>query len=59
MHVDIKDRPLKPRRVEVEYLIKRVQDEINRHRGVLSAEALAEYDRALAAYRALLKQAQP
>ena len=48
--VDIADRPLHPRAVEVDYFIKRMTDEIARNEGVLSDEALAEYREALSIY---------
>ena len=54
-HIDIEDRPLRPRRVEVEYLLKRVQDQIERSRGVIPRAAIEEYEQALGAYRKLLK----
>jgi hypothetical protein len=53
IHVEIKGRPLQPQKVETQYLIKRVEDELKRHRGVLNAEAIAEFEEALAFYRDL------
>lgn len=44
--VDIEGWPHQPRREEVDYLVRRMDEEIARGRGVLSAEALAEYERA-------------
>ena len=41
--IDVNGKPLRPRKAEVEYLISRVQGEIERNKGVLSNEALAEY----------------
>lgn len=52
-HIDVADRPLRPRREEVDYLVGRVQSEIERHRGVLPESALREYERAKAAYERL------
>jgi hypothetical protein len=52
--IDVVDRPLVADRAEVAYLISRVQTQLERERGVLSAEAIAEYERALAAYRGKL-----
>jgi hypothetical protein len=57
-HVEVPGRPLRPRRVEVEYLIRRVENEIARSEGVLPPEAIAEYRGALEAYRALLPGAR-
>lgn len=54
VHVKIPGKPIPPRRVEVEYLLKRVQDEIERHEGVLSMEAVAEFKEAEAFYKSLL-----
>lgn len=54
---DVPGRPLRPRRVEVEPLVKRVEDEITRHTGVLPEAALDEFRAALQVYRALLETA--
>ena len=51
--VEIEGRPLRPRREEQEYLIRRVQDEIARSRGIVPPTALAEYEAALAHYERL------
>jgi hypothetical protein len=51
---DVPDRPLRPRREEVTFLVRRVQEQLERNTGKLPAEALAEYRQALAAYEALL-----
>ncbi|MDA0348925.1 MAG: CehA/McbA family metallohydrolase [Verrucomicrobia bacterium] len=51
---DVPGKPLKPRPEEVAYLIKRVEDEILRHQGVLGERALSEYHQALEYYRGLL-----
>ena len=56
--VDVAEKPLLPKEVEVRYLIDRVEDEIARHRGVLSKDALAEYESALATYRKLFETAR-
>ena len=57
-HVDVAEKPLLPKEAEVRYLIDRVEDEIARHRGVLSKDALAEYESALATYRKLFEAAR-
>ena len=57
-HLDVDGRSLRPRRVEVEYLIQRVEGEIGRSEGVLPAAAIAEYRQALDAYRGLLEEAR-
>jgi hypothetical protein len=51
---EVRDAPLRPKRQEVEFLMQRVRDEIKRSRGVLPAPAIAEYERALAAYASRL-----
>jgi hypothetical protein len=50
-HIDVADKPLKPRREEIEYLIQRVEAEIQRNQGVLPESAMAEYQRGLEAYK--------
>ncbi|MCZ7636301.1 MAG: CehA/McbA family metallohydrolase [Verrucomicrobia bacterium] len=56
---DVAGAPVRPRRTEVEFLVQRVRDEIERSAGVLPAEALAEYRQALIAYEGLLRRAVP
>lgn len=56
---DVAGAPVRPRRAEVEFLVQRVRDEIERSAGVLPAEALAEYRSALAAYEGLRSRAVP
>ncbi len=56
-HFDLKDRPLRPRKVETKYLIKRIEDELKRHEGVLPETALDEYREALQVYRELATRA--
>jgi len=51
---DVPGTPLKPRQEEVAYLIKRVEDEILRHQGVLEESAISEYHQALNFYRGFL-----
>jgi len=50
-HVEVKNRPLRPRKEEVQFLIQRVQEQITRNQDVLPADAIEEYRRALKAYR--------
>ncbi len=57
-HFDAPGEPLRPEKREVEFLIQRVKDEIERSRAVLSTEALAEYEEALRAYESLQSQAR-
>ena len=58
VHVKIEGRPLRPSKAETQYLIKRVEDELKRHRGVLRAEDIAEFEEALAFYKELDKTAE-
>ena len=50
--------PMRPRRVEVEWLAGRVREEISRNRPLLPAELLREYEEALAFYEGLLRDAR-
>jgi hypothetical protein len=52
-HVEIAGKPLRPRSEEKAYLIRRMKDEMVRSRGVVPADAFAEYEQALAAYERL------
>jgi hypothetical protein len=56
--IDVPGKPLRPRKAEVEYLISRVQGEIDRNKGVLSADALAEFQLALAQYQKIAENAK-
>ena len=58
VHIEIEGRPLRPTKAETRYLIKRVEDELKRHQGVLKAEDLAEFQEALAFYKELDKTAE-
>ncbi len=51
--VDVPGQPLRPRREEKEYLVRRVRDEIARSKDVLPPECLAEYRSALARFEKL------
>jgi len=56
---DVPGQPLRPRQVEVAFLIGRVQDQIERSRGVLPPEAIAEYRQALETYERIARYAEP
>jgi hypothetical protein len=58
IHVIVEGKPLRPRRVEIEYLVKRVQDEIERNKGVLTPEELSEFEKALSTYKDLLARSR-
>ena len=57
-HVDVDGRPLRPRRSEVEYLVRRVEEQVERSKGVLPGPALEEYRGALRAYRTIAETAR-
>src|SRR5262249_38155256 len=57
-HVDVRGKPLPPRKAEVEHLIERVEQQIERSKALLPDEALAEYREALKAYRELARKAE-
>ena len=46
-------KPVKPRKAEIEYLLKHVEDQIKRSGEVLPKEALQEYEAARKVYREL------
>jgi hypothetical protein len=52
-YVELDGEPVKPRHEEKAYLVRRIKDEIERSRGVVSEAAMNEYQRALDAYLAL------
>jgi hypothetical protein len=56
--IDVPGKPLRPRPFEVDYLIRRVQDQIDRSAAVLPAPALDEYRAALEAYRTVAGKAR-
>lgn len=58
VHYEI-DGPVRPREREVKYFIARMEQEIARNRGVLAADEVAEYERALAIYREIAGRAKP
>jgi hypothetical protein len=57
-HIQVEGAPIRPRRAEVDYLIRRVQDEIDRNADVLPEAAMAEYRQALQIYRNIAQRAQ-
>jgi hypothetical protein len=56
--IEIPAKPLRPRRVQVEYLIKRIEDELARNSEVLPALALDEYREALHVYKEIARTAR-
>ena len=57
-YLNVPDQALRPRRVEVEWLITRVKDEIARSRDIVPRDFLAEYERALKFYESLAASAR-
>ena len=57
--VNVPGKPLRPSPEEKKYLIERVQAEIHRSEGIVSAEALAEYNAALSHYQNLATSNPP
>ena len=57
-HVEVKGRPLQARKAEVDFLIKRMQKQIDRNEGVLPEEALNEYHQALEIYQKIAQSAK-
>ena len=51
-YVEVPDRPIRPRREEIDYLSGLMRRELERNQNVLSAEALAEFQEALEFYQA-------
>jgi hypothetical protein len=58
VHVRIAGESLRPRAAEVDYLVGRVADEIERHRGTLSEDELREYKAALKRFELLRAQVE-
>ena len=58
VHIDVAGRPLRPRRREVEYFVRRMEEELASNRDVLAAAELAEYEQALGIYRRMLETAE-
>lgn len=57
-HVEISNKPLRPRRAEVQWLVARVQEEIARSTGIAPAGLISDYQEALQTYQALLESAR-
>lgn len=53
VHIENSARPLLPTRNQRDYLAQRVNDEISRNRGVISDEAMREYENAFRAFESL------
>jgi hypothetical protein len=57
-HVDVAAKPVRPRRVEIDFLIKRVTDELARSEKLLPPAAVEEYREALGIYQEIAKKAR-
>lgn len=57
-HVDVPGKPVRPRRAEIDFLIKRVTDEIGRSAMILPPAAIEEYREALGIYQEIAKRAK-
>jgi hypothetical protein len=57
-HVEIEGKPLRPRKVEIDFLIRRMREQIKRNEGFLPKEALDEYHRALKIYQRIARSAR-
>lgn len=58
VHIEVPGKPLRPRKVEIDFLIKRVEDQIRRSGEVLPAAALEEYREGLKIYQEIAKTAR-
>lgn len=56
--VEMPGKPTIPKKVEVEHFVDRIERELARHQGVLSADAVDEYNEALSIYRELLSRSR-
>ena len=57
-YVKVEGKPLQARKAEVDFLIKRMQKQIDRNEGVLPEEALNEYHQALEIYQKIAQSAK-
>jgi hypothetical protein len=57
-HVEVPGKPLRPRPAEIDFLIRRVEEQITRSKDVLPPAALDEYREALRAYQDVKKAAE-
>ncbi len=50
VHIEMPGKPLRPRKIETDFFVRRMNEEIERNREVLRPDELAEYERALDIY---------
>ncbi|MCA9078277.1 MAG: CehA/McbA family metallohydrolase [Planctomycetaceae bacterium] len=53
VHIEMPGRPLQPRKIETDYFVRRMEEEIERNRDKLRPDELAEYEKARDIYGAL------
>lgn len=58
VYFDVPGQPVRPKRPAVQYLIRRMEEEIARNQGVTNETCVNEYRKALEAYRSLLPTAR-
>ena len=57
-HVEVDGKPIRPRQREIDFLIRRVADEIKRNEGILNEASMAEFHEALRIYKDIAKRAR-
>lgn len=57
-HIDVAGEPIRPHREEVEFLIRRIRDEIHRNTDLLPDATLDEYREALKTYESISRRAR-
>jgi hypothetical protein len=57
-HLEVEGKPLRAKREQVDYFVKRVEEEITRNTGVIPDEGLAEFKEALAAWKKIAATAK-
>jgi len=57
VHIEMPGQPLRPRKIEVDYFVRRMKDEITRNRDILRPEEIAEYEQARDIYARLAETA--
>jgi hypothetical protein len=58
VYFDVSGKPLRPKRAEVRYFVRRMQEEIARNKAVLKPAELQEYRKALRIYQQIEKRAR-
>ncbi|MSU61483.1 MAG: polysaccharide deacetylase family protein [Pedosphaera sp.] len=57
-HFEVAGQPIRPRRVEIDWLVSSVEKEIARSRALIPSEGLEEYNTALGVYRDIARRAR-